>query len=176
MIAGLDTVTSSFSCIIAWLAQHPAERAWILEDPRTVARGNRGADALRIAGVLRHAQGDRRPVEIGGNAYPAGTAFKISWAAANLDPEAFPDPLTVDLQRNPNKHIGFASGFHRCLGSHLARLELRGRARAAPPSDPELSDRRRSGCRLLRDRCTPRRLPPAGVGLRWARSRARSSS
>jgi len=124
MIAGLDTVTSSFSCIIAWLAQHPAERAWILEDP---ARWPEAIEELmRYESPVFH--GTRlatAEVEIGGNPYPAGTGFKISWAAANLDPEAFPDPLTVDLQRNPNKHIGFASGFHRCLGSHLARLELR---------------------------------------------------
>jgi cytochrome P450 len=48
----------------------------------------------------------------------------ISWSGANVDPAAFVDPLTVDFERKPNPHIGFASGFHRCLGSHLARLEL----------------------------------------------------
>ena len=36
----------------------------------------------------------------------------------------FPSPLTVDFERAPNRHIGFASGFHRCLGSHLARAEM----------------------------------------------------
>jgi cytochrome P450 len=46
-------------------------------------------------------------------------------AAANLDPAVFDDPLEVKLDRSPNPHIAFASGFHRCLGSHLARLELR---------------------------------------------------
>ena len=54
----------------------------------------------------------------------AGTKMGISWHAANLDPEYFPDPLKVDLDRKPNPHIGFASGFHRCLGSHLARMEM----------------------------------------------------
>jgi cytochrome P450 len=46
-------------------------------------------------------------------------------AAANLDAKAFPDPLTVDIDRPRHRHITFASGTHRCLGSHLARLELR---------------------------------------------------
>ena len=46
-------------------------------------------------------------------------------AAANLDPAVFDDPLEVKLDRSPNPHIAFAAGFHRCLGSHLARLELR---------------------------------------------------
>jgi cytochrome P450 len=55
----------------------------------------------------------------------AGTRMHVSWSAANLDPDYFPDPLSVDFDRKPNPHIAFASGFHRCLGSHLARMELR---------------------------------------------------
>ncbi len=56
---------------------------------------------------------------------PAGACLLISWSGANLDPAYFPDPLHVDLERKPNPHIGFASGFHRCLGAHLARMEMR---------------------------------------------------
>ena len=48
----------------------------------------------------------------------------MCWAAANLDPAGFDDPLTVDFDRAAKRHIAFASGFHRCLGSHLARMEL----------------------------------------------------
>jgi cytochrome P450 len=55
---------------------------------------------------------------------PAGTMMITSWSAAGLDPKFFPDPLEVRLDRSPNPHIGFASGFHRCLGSHLARMEM----------------------------------------------------
>lgn len=54
----------------------------------------------------------------------AGTHMSVIWAAANLDADYFTNPLTVDLRRSPNPHIGFASGFHRCLGSHLARMEM----------------------------------------------------
>ena len=45
--------------------------------------------------------------------------------AANVDERALPDAFTVDLDRNPNKHLAFGGGIHRCLGSHLARIELR---------------------------------------------------
>ena len=55
----------------------------------------------------------------------AGTRLISSWSAANLDSAYFNDPLQVDLLRSPNPHVAFASGFHRCLGSHLARMELR---------------------------------------------------
>jgi cytochrome P450 len=64
-------------------------------------------------------------MQIGGETVPAGTHVSVLWAAANLDPEKFNDPLTVDLTRRPNAHYSFAAGFHRCLGSHLARMELR---------------------------------------------------
>ena len=66
-----------------------------------------------------------------GERIPAGTNMSVCWAAANLDPAYFPEPLGVDLRRSPNAHIGFASGFHRCLGSHLAADGDAGRGRGA---------------------------------------------
>src|SRR6201999_3612213 len=45
--------------------------------------------------------------------------------AANLDPTAFHDPLTFDIDRAEETHMTFNSGPHRCVGSHLARLEMR---------------------------------------------------
>jgi cytochrome P450 len=43
---------------------------------------------------------------------------------ASLDPDEFPDPLEVDIERAPNRHVAFSFGPHRCIGSHLARREL----------------------------------------------------
>jgi cytochrome P450 len=48
----------------------------------------------------------------------------LAFPAANRDPEMFPDPDTVILDRANNKHVAFGYGPHRCLGSALARLEL----------------------------------------------------
>ena len=45
--------------------------------------------------------------------------------AANRDWRHFPDPGQVQLDRAPNRHVSFGMGPHRCVGSHLARLELR---------------------------------------------------
>jgi cytochrome P450 len=70
----------------------------------------------------RHATSD---FEIGGFEVKAGDDLRVVWAAADMDPDVFPDPTRVDFARANNRHIAFASGFHRCLGSHLARLELR---------------------------------------------------
>jgi cytochrome P450 len=124
MIAGLDTVASSLSCVLAWLARHPAERRWILEDPA------RWPDAIEE--LIRYESpvmyGSRTALEdvtVNERPFPAGTTFHVSWSAASLDPEAFEEPATVRLDRSPNRHAGFATGRHRCLGSHLARTELR---------------------------------------------------
>jgi len=125
MIAGLDTVAASLACFLSYLARHPSHRALLVADPSRWP--------LAVEEMMRY----ESPVTDGGRialadlelpsgeSVAAGTHMGISWHAANLDPEYFPNPLEVDFERSPNPHIGFASGFHRCLGSHLARMEMR---------------------------------------------------
>ncbi|EHB50331.1 Camphor 5-monooxygenase [Mycolicibacterium rhodesiae JS60] len=125
MFAGLDTVTSSMSCIFAWLGQHPEERDRLVADPSLIPVAVE--ELLRyespVPSGMRYAEED---IDLGdGLVIRAGEAVHAFWAAANVDPTAFADPLTVDLKRGRTNHIAFASGTHRCLGSHLARLELR---------------------------------------------------
>lgn len=55
----------------------------------------------------------------------AGDYVQVLWAAANLDADTCPDPMNLRLDRKQCRHIAFGSGAHRCLGSHLARLEMR---------------------------------------------------
>jgi len=124
MIAGLDTVTASLACFLSYLARHPEQRARIVEKPEILPSAIE--ELMRFESPV--AEGYRKtvkPVELpSGSTLPAGAYVHISWSAANLDADFFDDPQKVDLERRPNRHIGFASGFHRCLGSHLARLEL----------------------------------------------------
>src|SRR4029079_7964143 len=54
-----------------------------------------------------------------------GTMVMPNFGAANVDPDTFDDPMDVRFDRDPNPHIAFGGGVHRCLGSHLARRELR---------------------------------------------------
>jgi len=54
----------------------------------------------------------------------AGDSVLMLLPAANRDGAAFPDAECVDLTRQPNRHITFGAGVHRCIGMHLARLEL----------------------------------------------------
>ena len=66
-----------------------------------------------------------RDVEIGGVVIPEGDSVLLLYGAANRDPEVFDDPETFDVTRRPNPHLAFGAGPHFCLGSALARLEIR---------------------------------------------------
>jgi len=60
-----------------------------------------------------------------GQQITAGDHMQLLWAAGNLDDSAYPGAMSINLDRKANRHLAFASGVHRCLGSHLARMELR---------------------------------------------------
>ncbi|MFC5747940.1 cytochrome P450 [Actinomadura rugatobispora] len=124
VIAGLDTVTSALSCLLAWFAEHPAERRRVVADPGLLPRVVEELMRFESPVPLAH-RWVTEDIEVGGRSFPAGSKVEVVWAAANADPAAFPDPLTVDFARPRNAHVGFAAGPHRCLGSNLARLELR---------------------------------------------------
>jgi cytochrome P450 family 142 subfamily A polypeptide 1 len=64
-------------------------------------------------------------VEIGGSQVKAGDQLVLMYSSANRDPEHFEAPEELDVTRNPNHHISFGFGTHFCLGSSLARLEIR---------------------------------------------------
>jgi len=124
-IAGLDTVTSSLSCLVAWFATHPDARRRVVAEPERLARAveelMRFESPVPSSG-MRWATED---IEVNGVPVKAGEKIYLCWASANLDPSAFERPSEVDPDRAENRHIAFAAGIHRCLGSHLARAELR---------------------------------------------------
>jgi cytochrome P450 len=124
LIAGLDTVTDSLDCFFVYLARHPEHRHQLVEQPDILPHAIE--EMLRwetpVPGVVRRATDD---AEIGGCPISKGELVNPLLGAANTDPEEFTDPEVVDFARNPNRHRAFGGGAHRCLGSHLARMELR---------------------------------------------------
>ncbi len=124
LIAGLDTVTDSLDCFFVYLARHPEHRHQLVEQPDILPHAIE--ELLRwetpVPGVARVALQD---TEVGGCPISKGERISPLLGAANTDPAEFPDPETVDFTRNPNRHRAFGGGPHRCLGSHLARMELR---------------------------------------------------
>ncbi|HEU5309657.1 MAG TPA: cytochrome P450 [Acidimicrobiia bacterium] len=123
VLAGLDTVAASLSCMVDWLARHPDQRQRLLDDPALLPAAIEELMRYETPVVAggRYATAD---FELGGEPIKAGDQLTVCWAAANLDGDSFDDPLAVDFDRAAKRHIAFASGFHRCLGSHLARMEL----------------------------------------------------
>jgi cytochrome P450 len=124
-IAGLDTVTASLSCIVSWFARHPEQRRQVVANPdllpAAIEELMRYENPVLVGGP-RLATED---TEVNGCPVRSGDMVSLCWSTANLDPASFRDPLRVDFERSANSHIAFAAGIHRCLGSHLARLELR---------------------------------------------------
>jgi cytochrome P450 len=126
LIAGLDTVSDTLTCSYAFLAQHPEHRRMIADDPSVIPIAVE--ELLRwespvAGGVPRLAT---CPVVLPtGDKVAEGTAVVPNYGAANMDPDTFGDPMAVRFDRTDNPHIAFGGGVHRCLGSHLARRELR---------------------------------------------------
>jgi cytochrome P450 len=124
LIAGLDTVSDSLTCFYAFLATHAGHRRKIVDDPAIIPAAVE--ELLRwetpVPGTPRMATVD---FDIGGQVIPAGTMVNVCIGAANVDPAEFSDPMQVRFDRTPNRHLAFGGGVHRCLGSHLARRELR---------------------------------------------------
>ena len=126
LIAGLDTVSDTLTCYYAYLANHPEHRQQIVDDPDVIPAAVE--ELLRWEspvpmGVPRMALRDTELPN--GEKITEGTVIVVSYGAANVDPFEFPDGFDVRFDRESNRHIAFGGGVHRCLGSHLARRELR---------------------------------------------------
>jgi cytochrome P450 len=124
LIAGLDTVTATLDCMFSFLAQNPEQRDQLVADPTVIP--NAIEEMLRwetpVMGVARVALSD---TELGGCPVHAGDQVMIMLGSANTDESEFEDADVVRFDREVNRHIAFGGGIHRCLGSHLARMELR---------------------------------------------------
>jgi cytochrome P450 len=128
--AGHETTTNLIGNALVALHEHPAVRAQLLQrmgEGDEVAVLDRAVDEF-----LRHESsnqlGNRRAVKdvrIGELELPAGTLVTLCIGAANRDPAQFANPETLDIAREPNKHLAFGFGIHQCAGLSLARLEGR---------------------------------------------------
>jgi cytochrome P450 len=121
--AGLDTVAGELGYMFLHLATHPEHRRLVTESPERIP--DFVEEALRLYSIVTTNRIVTRDVEFAGCPMKAGDRVLLSMPAADRDPLQFPNPDTFDIDRTSNRHIAFAAGPHRCLGSHLARLELR---------------------------------------------------
>ena len=121
--AGADTTYLALGSLLYALLTHPEARERAVSDPEE--RRWAIEEALRwgspVATMPRIAV---RDCEIAGFPVAEGDWVLMSIAAANRDPEIFPNPDRFDPGRRPRRHLSFGVGKHFCVGAHLARREL----------------------------------------------------
>jgi cytochrome P450 len=123
LLAGLDTTQGVLSMSMEYLAENPAYRQDLLDHPEIL--DTTVEELLRWFAPVLPGRRVTEDVEVRGVTLHKGDRVMLGMGSACRDEDEFPNADTVDFRRRPNRHIAFGVGAHRCLGSHLARLELR---------------------------------------------------
>ena len=123
LFAGHETTTHLISGSVFELLKNPELRDWLEQDWSRVDLAVE--EFLRFLTPVQFTKPRyiRRDVELGGVQLKKGEKVMVMLAAADMDPQANPDPEQLELQRKPNRHIAFGTGIHFCLGHQLARIE-----------------------------------------------------
>lgn len=124
LLGGLDTVTATLGCSMAYLAANPDQRRKLAENPALVPSAVE--ELLRWeTPVMIVPRVMKEDAVVGDVTLTKGAMVNLLIGAADVDEAEFPDAMRVDFERQRNRHVAFGAGPHRCLGSHLARMELR---------------------------------------------------
>jgi cytochrome P450 len=122
--AGHDTTSASTAGAMLALAQDPEQWARVKAD-RSLLAGI-VEESIRWTTPVQHfMRTAAEDTEIGGQKIAKGDWIMINYVAANHDPAQFDHPRKFDAARENNRHLAFGAGAHKCLGLHLARLEMR---------------------------------------------------
>ena len=125
IFAGNDTSRNSLSGTIRLMNEFPDQRAMVLEDPSLIP--NMSEEALRmISPVIHMRRTATEDTELNGQKIAKDEKLVLWYGAANRDPDIFPNPDTFDMHRkNVGAHVAFGHGVHKCLGSRIAKMQLR---------------------------------------------------
>lgn len=123
MIAGIDTTWSAIGASLWHLAQSPADRRRLVAEPGIMATAVE--EFLRAYAPVTMARLVAKDFDFQGHRLKEGDWLLLPFPAANRDPEFFPHADKVRIDRAENRHAAFGLGIHRCIGSNLARMELR---------------------------------------------------
>jgi cytochrome P450 len=123
LIAGIDTTWSAIGASLWHLAGHPADRERLLASPDALPTAME--EFLRAYAPVTMARLVKEDMHFGDVDMKAEDWILLSFPAANRDPAQFDQADQVLIDREVNRHAAFGLGIHRCIGSHLARMELR---------------------------------------------------
>lgn len=122
-LAGLDTVRSAISLIVTYLARHPDQYARLVEEPALIQPAVE--ELLRISGTSSPERAVTHDLDYKGVQFRRGDRIYFMLPLMSFDEELNAAPEEVDFKRELSRHLIFGSGPHRCVGSHLARIEVR---------------------------------------------------
>ena len=122
MVGGLHTVRGSLAFGMIHLANNPEQRRTLIDDPALIPSAVE--ELLRLEAPITPGRVLTKTTTFGGVEMQAGDRIVGSLAAANRDGAEFSCPADVQLGRPANRHLTFGAGPHRCVGAHLARVEL----------------------------------------------------
>ena len=123
LLAGIDTTWSAIGASLWHLAGHPDDRERLVSEPQLLPTAME--ELLRAYAPVTMARLVKHDMEWHGCPMKADDWVLLSFPAANRDPEVFEAADEVVIDRQINRHAAFGLGIHRCVGSHLARMELR---------------------------------------------------
>jgi cholest-4-en-3-one 26-monooxygenase len=124
IVAGNETTRNALSGGIQALCENPDQLEQLRRDPALLP----GAieEILRwVSPVMQFRRTATRDTTLGSREIRKGDKVVLYYGAANRDPDVFENPETFDVARTPNPHLAFGVGPHFCMGSHIARLEMR---------------------------------------------------
>lgn len=122
--AGHNTTASAIGNLVLRLARDTALQQRLRDDPSLIPAAVE--ESVRIDApqqAMRRVA--TRDTQLGGCPIAAGDWVWLVFGAANVDPDAFDRPEEFDVDRGPNRHVGFGRGIHLCIGAPLARMQVR---------------------------------------------------
>jgi cytochrome P450 len=121
--AGHDTTSSTISGIAIAMARHPEQWQRVREDHSLIPKLVN--EAVRWTSPVKHfMRSASEDTELHGVRIRKGERVMLNYPSGNRDEDYFSDADAFDLDRSPNKHLGFGFGGHMCIGQHIARLEM----------------------------------------------------
>ncbi|WP_395692402.1 cytochrome P450 [Nocardioides sp.] len=124
VVAGNETTRQAISHSMKALIDYPEQRQWLLENPDKMQIAIE--ELIRWASPVYHFRRTAtRDVEMHGKTIKKGDKVVMWFASGNRDETKFDDPYELRLDRMPNDHMTFGKGPHTCMGSNLARFEMR---------------------------------------------------
>src|SRR5262249_17242083 len=123
LVAGIDTTWRAIGACLWHLATHDDDRRRLVAEPDLLPTAVE--EFLRAYSPVTMAREIAKETRINGTTFKPGEMVLLSFPAANRDPAVFPDADKVVIDRGENRHAAFGLGIHRCIGSNLARMEIR---------------------------------------------------